>query len=144
MGRESSDQTMIHSSIVLLQERFRQLQKVKEMREEKEMLRLFSESDRCASPPSMKYNAHHHKPSNLFFQSELFHPLPPKVAAPATPPSSQITCLSLWPDSHVSSNKKKTHCLNNKSWLPNKSTTPFYDVNDHGNESDDVDTSLHL
>lgn len=145
MGRESSEQTMTHSSIILLQERFRQLQRVKEMREEKGMLRLFSDSDRCTSPPSINYNTHNHKPSNRFFQSELLHPLPPKVAAPEIAPPSHITCLSLWPHSQVSSNTKKARWLNDKSWLPNKSTTTtFYDVNDHDNESCDVDTSLHL
>lgn len=144
MGRESSDQTMTHSSIVLLQERFRQLQRAKEMREEKQMLRLFSEFDRCTSPPSINYNTHNHKQSNLFFQSELLRSVPPKVAAPAIVPSSHITCLSLWPDSHVSDNMKKAHWLDNKSWLPDKSTTStFYDVHDHDNECD-VDTSLHL
>ncbi|KAK1403150.1 Chlorophyll a/b-binding family protein [Heracleum sosnowskyi] len=141
MGRESSDQTMTHSSLVLLQERFRQLQRVKEMRQEKEMLRLFSESDRCTSPPSINYNTHNHKPSNLFFQSELLRSVPPKVAAPVIVPSSHITCLSLWPD--VSDNTKKAHWIKNKTWLPNKSTTTFYDVDDHDNECD-VDTSLHL
>lgn len=143
MGRESSDQTMTHSSIVLLQERFRQLQRVKKMREEKEMLRLFSEADRCTSPPRIKYKTHNHKPQNLFFQSEVLHPLPPKVAAPTIMSSSHITCLSLWPDSHVSDNTKKARWLNDKSWLPNRSTTAFYDVNEHDNECD-VDTSLHL
>lgn len=144
MGRESSDQTMARSSIVLLQERFRQLQRVKEMREEKEMLKLFSDSDLSTT---INYNTHRYNPSNLFFQSELLRALPPKVAttSPATPPSScHVTCLSLWPEStHVQDNTKKTHCLNNKSWLANKSAGPFYDVDAHDNECD-VDTSLHL
>ncbi|KAL6005160.1 hypothetical protein ACLOJK_005722 [Asimina triloba] len=56
------------SSIALLQERFRQLQRVKEMREEREQLRLFVEPDeigptnRC-EPSSLS--------STLFFHPEL-------------------------------------------------------------------------
>ncbi|PIA58188.1 hypothetical protein AQUCO_00500250v1 [Aquilegia coerulea] len=49
MGRENSEPTVVmHSSIALLQERFRQLQRVKEMREERELLKLFSESERLS------------------------------------------------------------------------------------------------
>uniref|UniRef100_A0A803QBX2 Uncharacterized protein n=1 Tax=Cannabis sativa TaxID=3483 RepID=A0A803QBX2_CANSA len=44
--KNCSDGTSHHSSIALLQERFRQLQRAKEMREEKELLRLLSESER--------------------------------------------------------------------------------------------------
>lgn len=146
MGREFSDQTAFHSSsIALLQERFRQLQRVKEMREEKEMFRFFPESDRCTNPPSRKYNTPQHKPFTLFnFQSELLLPSSPNVAAQAISTSSQIkTCLSLWPDhsTHVAENViKKSHCLNNKSWFSN--TTPLFVVNDY--DESDVDTSLHL
>ncbi|WOG83135.1 hypothetical protein DCAR_0102309 [Daucus carota subsp. sativus] len=144
MGRERSDQTVIRSSsIALLQERFRQLQKVKELREEKEMFRFFPESDRCTSPPN--YNTPLQKPFSLFFESEVLLPSSANVAAQAIPTSCQIkTCLSLWPDhSHVVAENviKKSHCLNNKSWL--SKTTPLFDVSDHDNETD-VDTSLHL
>ncbi|KAG6404750.1 hypothetical protein SASPL_132326 [Salvia splendens] len=40
MGRQNKDPEIVGSSIVLLQERFKQLQKLKEMREETQMLRL--------------------------------------------------------------------------------------------------------
>jgi len=42
MGRQDNDPTMVNSSIALLQERFRQLEKVKERREGKQLLRLLS------------------------------------------------------------------------------------------------------
>ena len=138
MGRESSDRTMAHSSIVLLQERFRQLQRVKEIREEKEMLKLFAQSDTS--------NSHIHKPSShVFFQSELLHPLPQKVAAPTIPPSSHITCLSLWPDS-LTTKRANFDIINTKNLSQlghDSSSSLFYDVEDHENESS-VDTSLHL
>ncbi|GAU43709.1 hypothetical protein TSUD_254380 [Trifolium subterraneum] len=50
MGRQDNDPTMVNSSIALLQERFRQLEKVKERREGKQLLRLLSsESNTSAS-----------------------------------------------------------------------------------------------
>lgn len=42
MGRQDNDPTMVNSSIALLQERFRQLEKVKERREGKQLVRLLS------------------------------------------------------------------------------------------------------
>lgn len=56
------------SSIALLQERFRQLQRAKEMRKEKEILRLFSE-------PSERTNTNiNSRPTGLFFHSESLLP----------------------------------------------------------------------
>lgn len=52
MARESGDPTAVGSSIVLLQERFRQLQKMKEKREGRELLKLFSESEQITTTPS--------------------------------------------------------------------------------------------
>ncbi|PNX55627.1 hypothetical protein L195_g045511 [Trifolium pratense] len=50
MGRQDNDPTMVNSSIALLQERFRQLEKVKERREGKQLLTLLSsESNTLAS-----------------------------------------------------------------------------------------------
>ncbi|XP_042445562.1 uncharacterized protein LOC122030427 [Zingiber officinale] len=50
MGRENNHhrQTVAQSSIVLLQERFRQLQRVKAMREEREQLRARSQGERSS------------------------------------------------------------------------------------------------
>ncbi|KAE8125416.1 hypothetical protein FH972_020226 [Carpinus fangiana] len=66
MGRLSCDAPVMLSSIVLLQERFRQLQRAKEMREARELLRLLSEPERVK--PAMHYD-----PNRLFFHSELIH-----------------------------------------------------------------------
>ncbi|KAE8646145.1 hypothetical protein Csa_016195, partial [Cucumis sativus] len=46
MGRHNSEPTMVGTSIALLQERFRQLQKNKQRRERKELLNLLFESNR--------------------------------------------------------------------------------------------------
>ena len=67
MGRQSNDPTMVSSSIALLQERFRQLEKVKERREEKELLKLFAETERIMP-------ATHFEPSKLSFQPEMITP----------------------------------------------------------------------
>lgn len=64
MGRED-DSAVVHSSIALLQERFRQLERAKEMRQEKELLQRVSESRHvCAA--SMPY-----VPSGSFVCSDL-------------------------------------------------------------------------
>ncbi|XP_020585584.1 uncharacterized protein LOC110028181 [Phalaenopsis equestris] len=49
MGKHSCETgALLHSSIALLQERFRELQRIREMREKRELLRLFSET-KCMS-----------------------------------------------------------------------------------------------
>ncbi|XP_068338960.1 uncharacterized protein [Pyrus communis] len=66
MARQGKDGTAVHSSIVLLQERFRQLQRAKEIRQERELLRqILSESDRICTP------AAYYEPTGLFLQSGL-------------------------------------------------------------------------
>ncbi|RWW26031.1 hypothetical protein GW17_00009600 [Ensete ventricosum] len=45
MGRQSNDTAVRCSSIALLQERFRQLQRIKEMREEKRILLMIAEAE---------------------------------------------------------------------------------------------------
>ncbi|KAL6313799.1 hypothetical protein AAG906_010218 [Vitis piasezkii] len=84
MGRQSSDPIVIHSSIALLQERFRQLQRAKELREERELLRLFSQSP-GVNPTEFP------EPSRSFFQSELI--LPHRSPLPGSPPASP-TCIT--------------------------------------------------
>ncbi|KAM7525288.1 hypothetical protein LguiA_015190 [Lonicera macranthoides] len=151
MGRESSDnQTVIqYSSIALLQERFRQLERAKEMRERREILRILSDSDRCTTmhnDPSSSSSS-----SKLLFHSELM--LPSRRAAV---PPSQLS-LSLCPNS-------PSHLLNihhpnlqaavvSPSYLA-KSRVSADSHLDHpsfirytNNNTDvdvDVDTSLHL
>ncbi|CAN6691524.1 unnamed protein product [Malus baccata var. baccata] len=66
MARQGKDGTAAHSSIALLQERFRQLQRAKEIRQERELLRqILSESDRTSTP------ATYYEPTGLFLQSGL-------------------------------------------------------------------------
>lgn len=75
MGRQSGDDpTAMLSSIALLQERFRRLEKVKEMREEKEVLKLFPVSERIKSTMNQELVFHPTAPaqrSSLFFQPDL-------------------------------------------------------------------------
>ncbi|KAL6205381.1 hypothetical protein ACLB2K_022641 [Fragaria x ananassa] len=60
----------VHSSIALLQERFKQLQRAKEMREERELLRqLIAESAERANQTHQA--AAHFEPKELVFQSEM-------------------------------------------------------------------------
>ncbi|KAF4394104.1 hypothetical protein F8388_017917 [Cannabis sativa] len=86
--KNCSDGTSHHSSIALLQERFRQLQRAKEMREEKELLRLLSESERSNPTTTKRYEAaaagfsfhsesllphsHSHRPPS-HHQSSIYH-----------------------------------------------------------------------
>ncbi|XP_057465795.1 uncharacterized protein LOC130755432 [Actinidia eriantha] len=81
-SRQRSESLAIHSSsIALLQERFRQLQRAKEMREEKELMKQVSKSHPTNSPTC-------HDPSRLFFNSEL-------IAPPRPPPLLQDSSSSL-------------------------------------------------
>lgn len=100
MGRESNinDPIVIQSSsIALLQERFRQLQRMKEMREERELLRklVVAEPKQCnpdtttttTTTTSLPYHGDDHlapMPSGLLF----FHFLPPRSTSP--PPHHQV------------------------------------------------------
>ncbi|XP_039139940.1 uncharacterized protein LOC120277249 [Dioscorea cayenensis subsp. rotundata] len=70
MRRQSNDPTVLHSSIALLQERFRKLQKVKEMREERELLRVFTDAEAEAT---ILDNAHYES-KTWFIHPELIRP----------------------------------------------------------------------
>ncbi|KAK2995636.1 hypothetical protein RJ640_013593 [Escallonia rubra] len=80
LGRQSGDTTAMGSSIALLQERFRQLEKMREKREERELLRLFSESQQIS-------------------QSKCFEPaklnLQPATIFPSRPPVQDSLSLGL-------------------------------------------------
>lgn len=52
MNRQSGEPAMVGSSIALLQERFRQLQRVKERRKEQQLVRVGSDSEHEASVPA--------------------------------------------------------------------------------------------
>ena len=137
MGRQSGDATTkVTSSIALLQERFRQLQKVKERREEKELLRMLSESER-ASPSG------HFDPSNSPFQST-------NMAFPQNnrPTPSQDQSLSLGLDlqskqaDHYATRATTTQHLTSSQSLWHSSTASASSSKSFDNP--DIDTSLHL
>ncbi|XWS47325.1 hypothetical protein CRYUN_Cryun14cG0142800 [Craigia yunnanensis] len=125
MGKQGDDPTMVSSSIALLQERFRQLQKIREKREEKELLKLFSESERAS--PTMRY-----EPNRLPFQPDVIRPYrqtpqdSPSLGLNSQSRQTNFRAMaipestSLWPDSAATSSTSKNF------------------------ENSDVDTSLHL
>ncbi|MED6157114.1 hypothetical protein PIB30_020270 [Stylosanthes scabra] len=153
MGRET-----MHSSIALLQERFRELQRVKEMREERELLKMMLNTDHqppnkqylmssnsINHPASMMMTCYYEPTTRLFFHPELIAipscrlPSP----SPSPPPPPALVSLSLWPTSSPQlqdDNKKKTsaevkQCLHGSSWE---------DWESNSADSDGVDTTLHL
>ncbi|KAJ7946403.1 Protein FAM50B like [Quillaja saponaria] len=142
MGRESQDPTLIqYSSVALLQERFRQLQRVKEMREERELLKLLTEHKQFNFNPSVNY-----EPTRLHFHPEMIIIPPPK----SSPPHVSVT---LWPT--LSSTQKNNYkglensfatrsscptCQSHSLQVSWKKMDGFCD-----SDSDSgVDTSLHL
>ncbi|OAY34975.1 hypothetical protein MANES_12G061300v8 [Manihot esculenta] len=120
MGRQNGDATVASSSIALLQERFRELQKIREKRQEKELLKLFSESER----PGM-----HFESSRLSFEQ-------PEMILPSRVPALQDSHLSLRLNSQS----------NNHGDIVKTSTSlwPKSGSSSRNLESSDVDTSLHL
>lgn len=127
MNRQSGESMVINSSIALLQERFRQLQRAREMREVKESLRLISESQQVG--PTTSYN---NILPTLFFHSELIIP------------TSQP---------HQSCSSFLQHNLQSKQTHLQVSETPPFanlwsaDTIMHRStnfDDSDVDTSLHL
>ncbi|XVE78327.1 hypothetical protein DITRI_Ditri13aG0135800 [Diplodiscus trichospermus] len=119
MGRQGGDPTRVSSSIALLQERFRQLQKVRERREEKELLKLFSESKH--SSPTM-----HHEPNRL--------PLQPSDQDPLS--------LGLNSQSWQTSFRAMATTSESTSSWPNSAAATSSSSKHFGNS--DVDTSLRL
>ncbi|KAK9283959.1 hypothetical protein L1049_012217 [Liquidambar formosana] len=128
MARESSDPTVVGSSIALLQERFRRLERVRERREEKEVLELFSEPERIN--PSY--------PTTMSFEPPKLSFLPPK------PPPLQDS-LSLGLNSltkHADFRAIKTTPLINLRSTTGAAIVSMRTSNSY--ENSDVDTSLHL
>ncbi|KAK8629569.1 hypothetical protein V6N13_078404 [Hibiscus sabdariffa] len=138
MGRERIDDdnrvvSTQSSSIALLQERFRQLERMKEMREERELLRKLSEWPRqCNKPP----------PSGLL----LLHLL-------TSAPPRQVPNLSLWPAGAEDPSSSTLGCMEAPLFalLPTVIGTPSATSLHVGHNEfqdseycDDVDTSLHL
>ncbi|GAB2298975.1 hypothetical protein Dimus_033051 [Dionaea muscipula] len=167
MGR---DDGVIQSSILLLQERFRQLQKEKEMREKRELLKMFSEaqeksnyyynytgsllstsnvsdSTSTATLVNIASSMQYYDPLKFFFHPELVMP-PPAAAAAAD---------------HLSLDDNNDHHDHDQlglSFLPcsqgknitigvfgTKANVPLFGRNNNKFDdpaASDVDTSLHL
>ncbi|XP_044492738.1 uncharacterized protein LOC123216381 [Mangifera indica] len=125
MGRQNGDSTMVNSSIALLQERFRQLERVREKREEKELLKLFAEPDPMApaarsernKSPQLEMMIPPHRPP---LQDSLSLGLNSPGKRPDFRDSTIPSSSNLWPISSTS-----------------QSTSRNFD-------NSDVDTSLHL
>ncbi|KAG5242395.1 metal ion binding protein [Salix suchowensis] len=118
MGNENNDTIVIQSSIALLQERFRQLQRVKAMREEKELSKnILVESTKKLSPTMQYYEPA--AANSLFFHPEFFLP-------PSSPPHIYSGLMSL-------SSTKTPSKLGVLDKLDASAT-----------DDGDIDTSLHL
>ncbi|VVA93426.1 unnamed protein product [Arabis nemorensis] len=123
MARDRKEQMVIQSSIVLLQERFRQLQRARDLRAERELLN---------PKPHHQDNIlqYYNEPASFgFFQ---FLPLNSQTSS-----SQQLLSLSLCPQSTSASIEKPSFC---HQW-PNKEDKIMMGGFDR---YDDVDTSLHL
>lgn len=120
MGKKNSEEAAVHrSSIALLQERFRQLERVKELREEREQTKALAAG---RMSPTAYHEQQQQQPatSKWFIHPELIHPSRPRSGGPS---------LSL-----------RLHDDNNevKNFESSISMQPI------GYGEGDVDTSLHL
>ncbi|CAN1121112.1 hypothetical protein LINPERPRIM_LOCUS1988 [Linum perenne] len=139
MGRHVGDSsTMVNSSIALLQERFKELQRVKEKRQEKELLKLFSESSErhinTASPPTPSSSS---SPSPS--SSKQSTPSPPRVSRYQKDHPSSLLSLGLSPSSSSESVKNNQASL----WASSRASSPSSSSRTSFGHSD-VDTSLRL
>ncbi|KAI4308495.1 hypothetical protein L6164_031565 [Bauhinia variegata] len=125
MGRQDNNPTVTNSSIALLQERFRQLEKVKERREGKELLKLFSETQKGSS-------SIHLQPSGSSLQ--------PRLVAPHRPSNHHDYSLSLGLD--LANMVTDNH--NTRKTTPSASSWPDGAATSRNFDNSDVDTSLHL
>ncbi|CAJ1971578.1 unnamed protein product [Sphenostylis stenocarpa] len=127
MGRHGNDPTTtVNSSIALLQERFRQLEKVKERREGKQLLKLLSSE---STSSSIMHNSSSH---NSQQQQQ------PRLAPPLHRPTlhdSLSLGLSFTQGDHNTMNMKPPPSSN--LWPQGASASRNFDTSD-------VDTSLHL
>jgi hypothetical protein len=121
----TSDSTVVSPSIALLQERFKHLEKVKERREEKELLKLFSETERFA--PTM-----HFEPSKLSSFPQGSTSLQDSLSL-----GRLFNSQTTKQDDHLRAMKMQP--LTNLS--PNGAATAS---SSRSSENSDVDTSLHL
>ncbi|CAL9761732.1 unnamed protein product [Musa acuminata subsp. burmannicoides] len=79
MGRQNNDDTVLCSSIALLQERFRRLQQIKEMRKERQILQLTAEAEQP------KWFIHH----------DLKHPSRSLCSSPSLQSEYHVNCAGL-------------------------------------------------
>ncbi|WOK92395.1 hypothetical protein Cni_G01086 [Canna indica] len=124
MGKKNNNPTVTQSSIALLQERFRHLQRVKEMREERE-----NQRSACSQGERLNLNAQCAQPT-WFIHPDLVRPSMPLRGPP-----------SCWLDKHGDHTELQAleSSLSMSLW-PNQ-TTAQHQVT--SNEPD-VDTTLHL
>ena len=122
MSNENCNARAMNSSIALLQERFRRLQKAKELRQQKEFRRLSSESIQVNSAVCSEQ-------TGLFFHSEL-----------VLPPSSSLQGSS-YLQPIMESRRSHLQVTDNLSDMGSRET-----VMHRTNCVDDsnIDTSLHL
>ncbi|KAL9316807.1 hypothetical protein ACSQ67_017808 [Phaseolus vulgaris] len=123
MGRQGNDPTAsVNSSIALLQERFRQLEKVKERREGKQLLQLLSSQSTSSSIM--------HNPSSQNSQQQQHHP------RMVPPPHDSLSLGLNFTQGYHNTMNVKPH-PSSSLWPQGAPTSTNFDTSD-------VDTSLHL
>ncbi|GAB2212541.1 hypothetical protein Droror1_Dr00020514 [Drosera rotundifolia] len=128
----SQDQGVIQSSILLLQERFKQLEKEKEMREKRELLRMFNEPKEKINSYVIPTSIQCYDPSKFFFHPELVIPdnADECTVADHRRPSSSSEMRNIGRDvTNVGATKRDA---------------TFKGCNGFDDPGSDVDTSLHL
>ncbi|KAJ4868004.1 Uncharacterized protein Rs2_14016 [Raphanus sativus] len=123
MARDRNEQIVIQSSIAMLQERFRQLQRARELRAERELL------NPKPNHQDTKILQYYSEPASFGFYQ--FLPLNSQTAS-----SQKLLSLSLCPHSTSDPIEKPTFCHH---W-PNKEDKKVFGIDRY----DDVDTSLRL
>ncbi|KAI3440947.1 uncharacterized protein J3R85_002982 [Psidium guajava] len=130
MARQSGDTKVVRSSLALLQERFKELQRAKERREQRERMRWISKPGR----PS-----HNSSPdrSRARFQHQASHPHLPSRAAP------EDCFLSLCHNPQSQWNHAKFRTMNTMP-SPNAWPNVASAISSRCPNYLEVDTSLHL
>ncbi|KAM6580572.1 hypothetical protein CsatA_004346 [Cannabis sativa] len=140
--KNCSDGTSHHSSIALLQERFRQLQRAKEMREEKELLRLLSESERSNPTTTKRYEAA--AAAGFSFHSES---LLPHSHSHRPPSHHQSSIYHLQPNLQSKHGGNLQTSTDHTTSIIGNITSTSAAINNNRSynlDGSDVDTSLHL
>ncbi|KAF8043030.1 hypothetical protein BT93_A1388 [Corymbia citriodora subsp. variegata] len=135
MGRQGTDPspTVMNSSIALLQERFRELQRVKQRREERELMRLSLEPDLAAAPIA---NSDH----------QARFGLQPGMSSSSSSSTQDYCSLSLGLTAHTNGDMAGSGVAKTNprmSLWPGDNSLAISGTS-KGFKSPDVDTSLHL